>query len=128
MERKCLYCKKPIEGRIDKIYCDKHCRAGLHYQKKKEENSTTFFSKVDKQLKLNRRLLQHYNYAGLSQIRIEKLNEAGFNENVFTHFWKNKKGQVYLFCYDFGFLKMKEKNKFLLVEWQPYMSSKLKLD
>ena len=49
---------------------------------------------------------------------------AGFNPKYFTHYWKNQKGDVYLFCYEFGFLKRTEngKAKYILVEWQKYMN------
>jgi len=38
-------------------------------------------------------------------VRAEKLIEFGFNPGYFTHFWKNTKGDVYLFVYEYGFLK-----------------------
>jgi hypothetical protein len=48
---------------------------------------------------------------------------VGFNPKYFTHYWKNKKGNVYLFCYEFGFLETQEQNKkkYVLVQWQDYM-------
>lgn len=78
---------------------------------------------IDKQLKLNRRLLQHFNQAGKSTIRKEKMLQAGFDPKYFTHYWKNKSGDVYLFCYEFGFLLKRENNhsKYVLVTWQQYM-------
>jgi hypothetical protein len=47
----------------------------------------------------------------------------GFDSRFFTHYWKNKKGEVYLFVYEFGFLKINEnqKEKYLLIQWQDYM-------
>ena len=79
--------------------------------------------KVDKQLKTNRRVLKSYNKAGKSTVKREKLIEEGFDPNYFTHYWKNNKGQVYLFCYEFGFLAIHENDrpKYLLVKWQSYM-------
>jgi hypothetical protein len=62
----------------------------------------------DKQLKLNRRLLKNFNKAGKAVIRKEELLLEGFIPNHFTQYWKNKKGDVYLFCYEFGFLEKKE--------------------
>ena len=84
----------------------------------------TLYARVDQQLKLNRRLLKHYNTSGKSTIRAEKLIGDGFNPNYFTHYWKSSKGQVYLFCYDVGFLKVKEngRTKYIIVDWQKYMS------
>ena len=122
MKRKCLNCQEEIIGRSDKKYCNDYCKSNFNYeQNKKKENS--LFKQIDLQLKLNRRLLRDFNRAGKSTIRKEKLEAAGFNPNYFTHFWKNSKGLVYLFCYEYGFLKLTEngRTKYVLVEWQPYM-------
>ena len=82
-----------------------------------------FYLQVDKQLKTNRKILKRYNKSGFTTLRKEKLLDEGFNPKFFTHYWKNQKGQVYLFCYDFGFLEIETegKKKYLLVEWQEYM-------
>lgn len=82
-----------------------------------------FYYRVDKQLKVNRRLLKAFNKSGKSTVRAEVLREQGFNPNFFTHYWKNNKGEVYLFVFEFGFLKRDEngKEKYVLVTWQDYM-------
>lgn len=123
MERRCKHCSKTLSGRVDKLFCDANCRGLFHYSQNKEKK-TTLFERVDKQIKLNRRLLKHFNQAGKSTIRSDKLISAGFNPRYFTHYWKNKQGQVYLFCYDVGFLALEEngKKKYLLIDWQDYMS------
>jgi hypothetical protein len=117
--RVCLSCNKELEGRIDKIYCNRYCKSSYQYQKNKGKDPT-LFTKIDSQLKINRRLLSHFNQAGKSTIRKEKLIESGFNPKFFTHYWKNKKGQVYLFCYDVGFLELIEngKSKYVLIDYQ----------
>lgn len=121
--RICCYCKEPLEGRIDKKYCSDYCKSAYYYELNKDKE-ITLFKKIDNQLKLNRRLLNKYNKAGKATIRKEILVDEGFNPNYFTHYYKNKKGQVYLFCYEFGFLALKEngKNKYLLIKWQDYMN------
>ena len=118
----CLACNKKIEGRSDKRFCDPYCKSAYHYKKNKEDNSNVYY-KIDKQLKLNRSLLKKYNQAGKATIRATILIDRGFNPNFFTHFWKNKKGQVYLFVYEFGFLKTSENatQKYVLIQWQEYM-------
>ncbi|NNC83494.1 MAG: hypothetical protein HKN79_07950 [Flavobacteriales bacterium] len=125
MNRRCQHCQEPLEGRVDKIFCDAQCRGLFHYHHKKERK-VTLFDSIDKQLKLNRRLLKHFNRSGKSTIRATKLEEAGFNPAYFTHYWKNNRGQVYLFCYDVGFLATMEngRRKFLLIDWQDYMAPK----
>jgi len=53
----------------------------------------------------------------------ELLLAEGFNPKFFTHFWRNSKGDAYLFCYEYGYMKITENNKikYSLVIWQPYM-------
>ncbi len=122
MNTLCLNCKTELQGRVGKKFCSDYCKSNHNYEKNKgKENS--LFKKIDHQLKLNRRLLRDFNRAGKSTVRIEKIVEAGFNPKYFTHYWKNQKGDVYLFCYEFGFLKRTENGnaKYILVEWQKYM-------
>lgn len=118
MTASCLYCNEKIEGRKDKKFCNPYCKSSYHYQKNKE-NEDTLFLKIDKQLKINRRVLKEFNKAGLATVRKEKLHENGFNPKYFTHYWKNKENKVYLFCYEYGFLRLKE--KYVLINWQSYM-------
>ncbi|WP_044240214.1 hypothetical protein [Flexithrix dorotheae] len=118
----CMACGKQLSGRIDKKFCDAHCKSSFHYQKARN-NPSSFFNRVDNQLKLNRRVLKSYNKAGKATVRKQVLIEKSFNPKFFTHYWKNKKGDVYLFCYEFGFLEKLEngKAKYILVQWQGYM-------
>lgn len=121
-KRVCLSCKKELQGRSDKMFCDVHCKSAYQYQQSKLKEPR-FYNKVDNQLKLNRRILKYYNKAGKVTVRSSVLLEQGFDPTFFTHYWKNQKGDVYLFVYEFGFLKRKENNlkKFVLVIWQDYM-------
>lgn len=122
LQHQCLYCKKELTGRTDKKYCDLHCKSAYQYQKKKE-GPERFYDKVNNQLKLNRKLLKTFNKGGKVTVRAEVLLQLGFNPDFFTHYWKNKKGDVYLFVYEYGFLRKKEygKEKFILIRWQDYM-------
>jgi hypothetical protein len=122
-ERVCLSCKNKLEGRSDKKFCDIHCKSSYQYQQSKL-HEPRFYNKVDNQLKLNRKILKYFNKAGKSVIRVTTLIEHGFDPNFFTHYWKNSKGDVYLFVYEYGFLKKKEHNleKYILIKWQHYMS------
>jgi len=118
----CNFCNEEIIGREGKKFCNQYCKSAYHYKKSKDENPS-FFQKVDKQLKTNRRILKKYNKAGKSYLRVEKIENEGFNPKFFTHYWKNKKGDVYLFCFEYGFLKTENNGvkKYLLIKWQDYM-------
>jgi len=118
----CLACDKELKGRSDKKFCDLHCKSSYHYRKSLD-GTPPFYNKVDNQLKLNRKILKNYNKSGKATIRALTVLDLGFNPKFFTHYWKNGKGDVYLFVYEFGFLKKKENNieKYILIKWQDYM-------
>lgn len=120
--RECLCCQKELTGRSDKIYCDVHCKSAHQYQVTKTTGGT-LFRQIDLQLKKNRAILKGYNKSGMAKVRSEVLFQEGFDPNFFTHYWKNKKGDVYLFVYEYGFLKRNERgrDKYVLVLWQEYM-------
>ena len=122
-QKKCLECHKTLEGRIDKKFCSVYCKSAYHY-KKNLEKGDSLFKKIDTILKANRRILKEYNKGGKVTVRKENLLQEDFNSKYFTHYWKNQKGDVYLFCYEFGFLERIEngKSKYVLVKWQPYMN------
>jgi hypothetical protein len=121
--KKCPNCSKEIIGRKNKAFCTPYCKSAYHYEKDKNKPLTRF-KIIDIQLKLNRKILAKYNQAGKATIRKETLIEAGFNPSSITGWWKNKMGDTYLFCYEFGFLAKKEGNneKYVLVQWQDYMN------
>jgi hypothetical protein len=119
MKKLCPNCNELIKVRIGKIYCNNYCKSNYHYEERKKLDDS-LFSKIDKQLKLNRRLLSKFNQSGKSTIRKEKLIEAGFIPKFHTHHWRNQKGEVYYFCFDLGFLELQQsgKTKYLLIEYQ----------
>lgn len=120
--KKCLNCGKVLEGRSDKIYCDVHCKSSYQYAQTKLKGPS-FYQKVDLQLKQNRKILKKYNKAGKATVRKSVMEDEGFNPNYFTHYWKNSKGDVYFFVFEFGFMKKNEHGieKYILVKWQDYM-------
>lgn len=121
--KECLYCSSELKGRADKKFCDPQCKSAYQYHQAKQ-NPERFYNKVDNQLKLNRRLLKNFNKAGKATIRKDELLKEGFDPKFFTHYWKNSKGDVYLFVYEYGFLSTSEHkiDKYVLIKWQDYMN------
>jgi len=119
MNKKCPVCNQLIKGRSDKRFCSESCKSSYHYEKR--QDTEAFYLEVDKQLKTNRKILKAYNKKGFSTVKKEELLKEGFNPKYFTHYWKNKKDDLYLFVYDFGFMNLKNEKKYLIVNWQPYM-------
>ncbi len=122
----CPNCGEEVIGREGKKFCSSYCKSNYHYEKRKDKESS-LFKKIDKHLKLNRRILKNYNRAGKATVKAEVLSNHGFNPNFFTHYWKNKNGEVYLFCYEYGFITfsdVKGAKKYTLIKWQDYMEPK----
>ncbi|ASO05714.1 hypothetical protein [Arenibacter algicola] len=124
IQKKCSHCGSELTGRTDKKYCDQYCKSAHQYARSKE-GPMRFYDKVDNQLKLNRKILKIYNRAGKAVVRSKILLDLGFDPKFFTHYWKNSKGEVYLFVYEYGFLGKREngKEKYILVTWQDYMEN-----
>ena len=123
MDRWCLSCNKKLEGRIDKLFCSPYCKSSYHYIKNKNKELTRF-NKVDLQLKRNRNILKHFHKTGKTTLLKSELINKGFNPNFFTNYWKNSQNQVYLFCYEYGFLSLETlpHKKYLIIDWQDYMN------
>ena len=122
-ERYCPECNEIIIGRSDKVFCTPFCKSSYHY-KKNLENDNNLFLRIDKILKRNRKILKKFNKAGKATVRKNTILEEGFNPKYFTHYWKGKSNNLYLFCYEYGFMEKKENNKskYVLVTWQKYMN------
>jgi len=126
MQRKCLVCAKPIEGRKDKIYCDVYCKSS-HQYKKIQAGQLSTHHKINLQLRLNKKILKRMNQAGKATIRESDLLSYGFNPRIITHYWRNKEGKTYLFVYEYGFMKIYQnyKTKYALIKWQDYMNKQI---
>lgn len=121
--RKCPVCGESVKGRSDKKYCSTKCKSINQYEQRHSEEA--FFLKVEKHLRVNRKLLKSYNRSGLATVRKSELVEQGFAPRYHTHYWINGKGERYLFVYEYGFLgkTIRGKEKFVLITWQDYMES-----
>jgi predicted nucleic acid-binding Zn ribbon protein len=100
----CLACDKPVKGRTDKKFCDDYCRNNYNNQLKAD--TINLVRNINNALGKNRRILECIlgNGAEMTKITKEKLLQKGFQFKYVTHTYTNKKGDVYFFCYDFGYL------------------------
>ncbi len=118
----CPVCGSIVKGRSDKKFCSIKCKSIDQYEKR--QCTEAFYLKVEGQLRTNRKVLKRYNRSGFTTIRKSALITEGFDPKFFTHYWKNKKGEIYLFVYEYGFLSKNDngKEKYVLVTWQDYMN------
>jgi len=113
--RLCLNCEKPVKGRTDKKFCDDYCRNSYNNQLK--SNTTNLVRNINNALGKNRRILENQFTEGeeMTKTTKQKLIQKGFQFKYFTNTYTNKKGNVYFFCYDLGYLPL-ENDWYLLVK------------
>lgn len=103
--RNCLHCNKVIRGRIDKKFCDDVCRN--NYNNQINSDATNFVRKINNTLRKNRRILQDIlGDKETAKTTKDKLSTEGFSFTYFTHIYSSKQGNVYHFCYDFGYMAL----------------------
>lgn len=105
-QRYCLYCSKPVKGRIDKKFCDDWCRNA--YNNKRYGHSSGFVKNVNSILRKNRQILENLIPEGKEVFKTprKKLAEKGFNFHYITHIHITQKGLTYYFCYEYGYLSI----------------------
>ena len=81
-EKTCPICEAIIVGRSDKKFCSMKCKSINQYEKRQKNEN--FFLKVEKQLRINRKLLRRFNRSGFTTIRKSELISAGFNPKFYT--------------------------------------------
>lgn len=105
-QRLCMQCEKPLRGRTDKKFCDDNCRNAHNNALKAVPYNLV--RNVNNQLAKNRRLLEEAIAVGeeMGKTNKEKLILKGFSFKFITHTYTNKKGNIYFFCYDYGYLPL----------------------
>ncbi|MEJ7625608.1 MAG: hypothetical protein WKF35_02005 [Ferruginibacter sp.] len=111
--KNCIACNKTLRGRTDKKFCNEYCRNNFNNRLKSDTNNQV--RNINHALGKNRRILEKLLKEEKShKVSATELLQNGFHFKYFTHQYINKKGVVYLFCYDFGYLPLKNDN-YLLV-------------
>jgi hypothetical protein len=121
----CKQCGKVLKGRIDKKFCDDSCRN--NYNNAQNSDSTNLIRNINAILKKNRKILESFiakSDKDMVKATKEKLIEAGFNFKHLTHTYKNKQGNLYIFCYEYGYLPL-ENDWMLLVHRKENEATKL---
>src|SRR5215213_4971593 len=114
IKKECLACGKILHGRADKKFCNDYCR-NAHNNNLKSASSAVVRN-INNILLKNRRILQSVlGEDEIQKISKEKLLQQGFQFKYLTHTYTNKKGNIYSFCYEFGYLPL-EHDWFLIVE------------
>ena len=113
--KKCLECGEKIIGRADKKFCSDQCRNT--YNNKLNSDASNTVRNINNILRKNRRILKEFNkQSGKTMVTKEALLTNGFKFTYHTHTYTTKKGDVYQFCYEQGYLFLQDKELYLLVE------------
>ncbi|WP_142785934.1 hypothetical protein [Changchengzhania lutea] len=118
----CLTCGKELKGRSDKKFCDTQCRSSFHNTNRAPHEVT--IQNINSALRRNRSLMAHFCPSGKSTVDKYVLIKLGFKFDLFTHIFPFSSG-TYFFCYDYGFLPIKDKGteKMVIVQKQSYMEN-----
>lgn len=114
----CLHCSQPIIGRADKKFCDAYCRSAYNNQIQREEEIS--IKKVNSILRKNRSILKHLNPKGRTILERSMLEKLEFNFIFYTHQYHGNKGDIYKFCYDYGYQLLPD-NKIQIVVFKSFL-------
>lgn len=112
MDNICLECGTHLIGRVDKKFCNDLCKN--NYYNKINRDETAYIRSVNRILRKNRKILKELNPDGKVTVKGDKLESKGFNFKYFTKIYKTKTGNIYYFCYEYGYLPL-ESNYYTLV-------------
>ena len=112
-ERPCKECGQIVAGRSDKLFCSDHCRSS--YNNRLNSYSTGVIRNTNNILKKNWRILSELNQEGTTKIKRDMLVSRGFSFDYITSTYTNRSNQQYRYCYDQGYMILKE-DRVLLVE------------
>lgn len=105
MERQCLYCHEAVSGRVDKKFCSDQCRNAFNNEK--NAGNQNLVRRINNVLRNNRRVLESVSgQINKKIVSAASLTNSGFNYLYFTSTYTTKKGHIYFFCYEYGYLKL----------------------
>jgi len=103
--RQCLECEAELRGRIDKKFCSDHCRNA--YNNNLNKDSKNLVRNINNRLRKNYRILDSFKLKeGKARTTKTRLLDKGFDFEFITNLYTTKKGTVYYFVYDLGYLPL----------------------
>ena len=104
MQNTCLECGEKIIGRADKKFCNDYCRNA--FNNKRNKDAKNLIRNINNRLRKNYRILEELNPDKKTKTSRSTLINKGFNFTYFTEIYTTKKGTVYYFVYDQGYLPL----------------------
>lgn len=103
MAKYCIDCGESLNGRADKKFCSDICRNS--YNNKLNSDINNYVRNINNVLRKNRRILCDLTPADKATVHVDKLTEKGFLFSYYTHMYRTRKGDLYYFCYEFGYIR-----------------------
>jgi len=113
MEKSCLECGEKVKGRADKKFCSDYCRNS--YNNKLDVEDKNLVRNINNRLKKNYKILSELNPDQKTKTHRDKLIGNNFDFNLFTSIYNTKKGTIYYFVYNQGYLEL-ENDYYMLVK------------
>jgi hypothetical protein len=109
--KKCLFCNKPLRGRTDKKFCADACRNSYNNLQKAKSSYSSYIRNINNTLLKNRRILESLLPADkkTANANEDKLLQKGFVFKYHTHTYTTQEGNIYYYCYDYGYLPLENK-------------------
>jgi len=111
--RLCMECERPLMGRIDKRFCDDSCRN--NYNNRRNRDRTQLMRNTHFMLRKNYRVLKMLNTKDKTKVSRKRLLSEGFSFEHITQLYRTRKGTLYYFIYDQGYLPL-ENDWYMLVK------------
>ncbi|AMQ00379.1 hypothetical protein AY601_3513 [Pedobacter cryoconitis] len=102
----CQDCGTILKGRTDKKFCDDYCRC--HYNNDINRDREQDFKKINSILRKNANILEKLVGQGIRISTPHLLSAAGFNFTFFTHQLNEQNGEICIYCYNYGYVKINE--------------------
>jgi len=111
--KKCRECGKDMLGRNDKKFCSDVCRHS-HNNRLRAMNGGNYMNTINAILRKNRSILMDMTSNDNPKVSRNRLADRGFNFNYITSTYTTKKGAVYYYCYDYGYLPVEGEYVFVV--------------
>jgi hypothetical protein len=114
--RTCLECETKLRGRADQKFCSDQCRNA--YNNARNSDANHYMRNTNNSLRKNRRILEEVlsnKKDGKGIVNLKTLSKLGFNFDLMTSIYTTKSGNVYYFCYEYGYQKL-EDEKYMVVQ------------
>ena len=110
--KQCLECNTEIRGRADKKFCSDHCRNA--YNNNLNKDSKNLVRNINNRLRKNYRILSSFPLKdNKTKTTKNRLLDKGFDFDFITNLYTTKKGSIYYFVYDMGYLPLE--NDFYMI-------------